>query len=151
VTADIARIAARVLLVDAVGRVLLFRGFDPHNPEIRYWITAGGGVEPGESPAEAASRELFEETGLRLGPDEFAGPVHRDVTRFPFAGDWYRQEQDFFVARIDSWEVSTAGFNALEHSSVDAHRWWSVAELEATGETVYPTDLAQIVRAVLEG
>jgi 8-oxo-dGTP pyrophosphatase MutT (NUDIX family) len=30
------------------------------------WTTPGGGREPDEAPAEAAARELFEETGLSL-------------------------------------------------------------------------------------
>jgi 8-oxo-dGTP pyrophosphatase MutT (NUDIX family) len=31
-----------------------------------YWHTIAGGIEPGESPEEAARRELAEETGLRV-------------------------------------------------------------------------------------
>lgn len=31
----------------------------------------GGGLNPGEAPAEAARREVFEEVGLALGPDAF--------------------------------------------------------------------------------
>lgn len=57
---------ASVLLVDQRGWVLL-QERDEHpvlDPE--KWGFVGGGVEPGESYAEAAVRELLEETGLAV-------------------------------------------------------------------------------------
>jgi 8-oxo-dGTP pyrophosphatase MutT (NUDIX family) len=42
------RRAARVILIDERGRVLLLRGSDPGRPEAgTWWFTPGGGVEPG--------------------------------------------------------------------------------------------------------
>jgi 8-oxo-dGTP pyrophosphatase MutT (NUDIX family) len=35
-----------------------------------YWSLVAGGVEPDETPREAAGRELLEETGLRAEPAE---------------------------------------------------------------------------------
>ena len=44
------RVAARVLVVDRDGAVLLLRGGDPHRPEAgTWWFTPGGGVDDGES------------------------------------------------------------------------------------------------------
>ncbi|WP_341719551.1 NUDIX domain-containing protein [Micromonospora sp. FIMYZ51] len=146
------RRAARVLLVDAAGRLLLFRGFDPARPEGgRWWFTPGGGLDPGETYAECAARELAEETGLRLTVAELGEPVHADVTEFSFAGVSYRQEQQFFLVRVASHEVDTAGFSEVERGSVDGHRWWSAQELATTGERCYPSDLAAVLADALTG
>ena len=71
-----------MVLVSTDGRVLLFRGGDPGRPERgTWWVTPGGGTDPGESTAEAARRELLEETGLDVAT-EALGAV-RDETTFP--------------------------------------------------------------------
>ena len=46
------------VVVYRAGRVLLVRDVDPE------FSMPGGGIEPGESPAVAAERELLEETSL---------------------------------------------------------------------------------------
>lgn len=148
----IARTAARVLLVDPVDRVLLFRGHDPAGTDPRsYWFTVGGGLEPGESPAEGACRETFEETGVRLAPADLVGPLWHEVTDFPFDAMTIRQSQDFFLARCAAAEVDTSGFCETEIRSVEAHRWWTLEELASTEEEVYPVDLADRLRALLTG
>lgn len=138
-----------MLLVDASGRVLLFVGFDPARPDHRYWFTPGGGLAPGESPAAGAARELAEETGLLLDPAELGAPVHAETIEFPFNGVWYRQEQEFFVVRVPTWQVDTAGFDEIERASVTGHHWWSAAELADTAERCYPVDLAALLTRVL--
>ncbi len=42
----------------------------------RGWDVPGGHVEPGESPEETARREVYEETGARLGPLHLLGNQH---------------------------------------------------------------------------
>jgi len=48
-----------VAVRDQAGRVLLAR-----HSEGGAWVLPGGAIEPGESPADAAVREAWEETGL---------------------------------------------------------------------------------------
>jgi ADP-ribose pyrophosphatase YjhB (NUDIX family) len=145
----IPRRAARVMLVDAADRVLLFRGFDPARPSHRYWFTVGGGLGAGEPAAEGAARELAEETGLALAPDRLGTPVWREVTEFPFDGRRYRQEQVFYLVRVPAWEVDTTGFDDVERGSIDGHRWWTIEELETTSERYYPPDLPGLLRRLV--
>lgn len=57
-------VAASALLRDELGRVLLIRRV--REPARNLWSLPGGRVLPRESPREAASREVFEETGLTV-------------------------------------------------------------------------------------
>ena len=72
-----------VLVRDAIGRVLLVRQNYGH----RFFGLPGGKIEDGESPGEAAVRELFEETGLRAG-SVVPHSVHELV--YPGTGGRYR-------------------------------------------------------------
>jgi len=55
---------AGAVVRDDAGRLLLVRRGRP--PSAGMWSVPGGRVEPGETPAEAAAREVREETGLQV-------------------------------------------------------------------------------------
>jgi 8-oxo-dGTP pyrophosphatase MutT (NUDIX family) len=59
-----------VLIWDGDGRLLLVRQSDPE-----IWSTPGGTIEPRETPADAAVREAWEETGLRVRLTRLVGVV----------------------------------------------------------------------------
>jgi 8-oxo-dGTP pyrophosphatase MutT (NUDIX family) len=142
------RRAGRVLVLDAAGRVLLLHGFDPAEPDRPYWFTVGGGARPHESLADAAVRELREETGLRAEPADLGEPVWHEVAEFSFDGTRYRQEQDFFVLRVGAPDVSAEGLDDEEAAVIDDHRWWAPAELEVTAERYYPLELPRLLRSL---
>jgi 8-oxo-dGTP pyrophosphatase MutT (NUDIX family) len=141
----IGRRAGRVLLVDADNRVLLLRGFNPAAPAELFWFTIGGGIDPGESAAEAAARELLEEAGLAVDPADLGEPVWHRIAEFSFDGRRYRQEEDYFLLRTEAFEVSLAGLDAVEQEIVVGYRWWGAADLEA-GEAFFPAELPRLLR-----
>ena len=59
-------VAGIVFLFDKEGRVLLQKRADDHT-----WCVPGGAMELGETPEEAARREMFEESGLLPAELEF--------------------------------------------------------------------------------
>ncbi len=145
------RVGARVLVVDAAERVLLLHGRDPADLGAgSWWFTPGGGVDPGETVAQAARRELAEETGLVV-PD-VGRPVWVRTAEFGFLGRQYRQRETFFLLRVQTHLVETAGWTQIERDSVDTYRWWSPEELATTEEVVHPRTLAvELHRLLAEG
>jgi 8-oxo-dGTP diphosphatase len=63
---DIDRRIAVVALFDDHGRLLMQHRDDKAPVSPNKWCCPGGGIEPGETAEEAAHRELWEETGLRV-------------------------------------------------------------------------------------
>ncbi len=105
----IVRPTARLVVLDTDGRVLLFKIEDPTVTDPRdplgaaqprtFWVTPGGGVEAGESLADALHRELAEEVGIDdelplEGPVAIADSIApersfaaKHVVHIVFAGD----------------------------------------------------------------
>lgn len=84
----------QVTLVDPRGRVLM-QERDEHAPVWPdMWCFPGGGLEDGEAPAAGAVRELAEETGVVVPPEELT-----DLGRFELATDRGTFLFHAFVAR----------------------------------------------------
>jgi 8-oxo-dGTP pyrophosphatase MutT (NUDIX family) len=137
------RQAARVLLLDRAGRVLLVSHLPGDGR--RVWTAPGGGLRPDEAHQDAARRELVEELGLDLEP----GPwVWRRRVTFAFHGVWIDQDERWFLARAE-FDPTTA---PLEDHGTDEARWWRLDELAATDEILAPGELpAHLARLLDDG
>jgi 8-oxo-dGTP pyrophosphatase MutT (NUDIX family) len=143
------RKVARVLLFDDQDRLLLFHVRDPADPTgDPWWYPPGGGMDPGESPEQAARRELFEETGIENAE---IGPVvlERRGVRFRFGGRDFEQHEWHVLGRLLDGGGIAGGGDDLEAEAVAAHRWWTLAELATSPELVYPSGLAATVERLL--
>lgn len=134
------RPAARVVCLDRDGRVLLLHWYDRVEDE-DLWEPPGGGIDPGETPLEAARRELTEETGL---PGTAVADHWVEVERdFRWLGVHYRKTERFYLARFDAARppVAPAALTGEERDAYLGHLW--AAELPARVE---PPALARVIR-----
>jgi 8-oxo-dGTP pyrophosphatase MutT (NUDIX family) len=140
------RPSSRLLILDEEHRLLLFRFEHKRGPLAgqAFWATPGGGVDMGESFEEAACREMFEETGLRI--DDPGRQVARREASFQLpTGEMVTADERFFLIRIHDFEVSAENWTELEHEVMSAHRWWSHVELKSATDQIWPEDLAEML------
>lgn len=118
------------------GRVLLIK-----HRRLGTWLPVGGELNPGETPLEAARRELFEETGLE---GQFLGQLGVEGTPPGFIG--YEEHEAgskglhmnfVFVADVASDVI-------VPNEEFDEHRW-----LQDAGEVECPPNVRQLASLAL--
>jgi ADP-ribose pyrophosphatase YjhB (NUDIX family) len=116
-------------LVIQNGKVLLVkRGIEPYKG---CWDIPGGFMEPHETPEQAATRELLEETGLAIASLEYLVALPDIYGPAPADGE----EPDF---TLNIYFVASVAGGTLKPSddAVEAH-WFAVDELPADDQIAF--------------
>ena len=112
------------VLLDDDGRVLLHQRTDDGR-----WCTPGGILEPGEQPAQAVVREVWEETGVKAEVERLVSVVSAEPFTYP-NGDRVQMLDLAFRCRAVSGSPGPVG-----DESLDA-RWFAPDELPEMPERV---------------
>lgn len=118
-------------------------------PDRSFWCTIGGGIEPTETPEQAALREVKEEIGysgasLELGPTIWQGEHQLERN-----GVLMLHQEQFILARTRRQQLSTTGMTDEEKTVVKAFRWWSLSELKSSSEFIVPPSMVRHLEAVI--
>lgn len=111
------------------------RVFVGRRPRIDAWQMPQGGIDKGETPVEAACRELKEEVGtsrallLRESAAWISYDVPSDITRRLWQNRWRGQTQKWFALAFTGRD-SDIDLTAHE-PEFDAWKWVSASELPA--------------------
>ncbi|WP_457278983.1 NUDIX hydrolase [Polaromonas sp. P5_D5] len=141
------RLSSRLLVLNRAKSLLLFR-FAHKTGALKgkdYWATPGGGLEPGETFAEAAVRELKEETGI------FVADVGDSISQREFIlrladGEEVIADERFFVVTVEDHQtVLRDHWTAEEVEVIKEHKWWNALELRLTSDIVWPDDIPEML------
>jgi 8-oxo-dGTP diphosphatase len=140
------RSAARLIVIDEGGRVLLFRHVVGHDKE--FWATPGGGLEPGETAEQAARREAAEELGAREVELAQLWTGHSELL---FARQRISQTETFFQVLGHPAILGPEVAETHRREGIVEVRWWSVEEIDRAEEPLFPVDLGDRVRQHVRG
>ena len=146
------RISSKLVLLDPQGRVLLLDCVDPAAPHVRWQELPGGGVEPGEDGAQAAVREVLEETGVVVPPEAVGPLLWTQVARFSWRGERHVALHEGRVARLaQAPVVAGTALTGPEVGTILGQRWWTQEEVAAHDGRFFPRSLPALLPRLLDG
>ncbi|MGD7788550.1 NUDIX hydrolase [Propionibacteriaceae bacterium Y1700] len=136
------RTASRVLVISSdTDEVLLLADSDPGLPGLSWWVTPGGGIDPGETEQQAAVRELHEETGCQVTEADLIGPFARRRVSHGYSDQILIQTEAFYAVRVPRFEIDISLHTPDELVTLTGSRWWGHDELRHADAWIWPSDL----------
>lgn len=135
------RDGARVVVV-AGDEVLLQADTDPGIRGSGWWVTPGGGVDPGEESLQAAVRSLREETGLDVVPADLRGPIASRVVTHGYSDRILIQNEIFYRVEVEPFIPDPAALTQGETERLTAQRWFPI---DALPSPLWPAELGQLL------
>ncbi|MEL4359412.1 MULTISPECIES: NUDIX hydrolase [unclassified Luteococcus] len=137
------RRGARVLVREGE-HVLLMSDSDPGVPGSSWWVLPGGGLDGDEPTRVAAARELAEETGYVVDPEELRGPIARRVATHGYSDRILVQDEEIFLLDARRFDVDTSAFTAAEQTRMGGWGWFGPSELAEL--EIWPAETAELAR-----
>lgn len=148
------RNAVRLVVLDDRDRVLLLHTRDLGKPEFgTAWELPGGGMEPGETYADAAVRELREETGIEIERATVEPPTWRRDVSYTYRGARRLQHEIVVAVRLRRAAPAISGAHGVDFEGDDhfEFKWWSADEIAASSARFYPRSLPSLLPRFLAG
>ena len=126
-----------VMLLNAQGLVWIGRRFEKQNDDgtAKWWQMPQGGIDEGEEPAPAATRELYEETGVKSAdiiaesPDWYKYELPAHLIGKSWGGKYRGQTQKWFALRFKGLDSEINLKPPGHKQEFDEWRWAKMDEM----------------------
>lgn len=151
------RNSVKIILLNSKNELLLLSTDDKSikNKDGRYngkfWQLVGGKIEEGETPIEAAKRELFEETGLSEEDVTFGDVVWKGELDLNMKGSMTHINQCFIYAKTNKENVTLKNLTDEEKSVIKSLEWLSLEKIRNSDDIIYPVVLPEYLPNIIIG
>lgn len=115
----------------------------------KFWQMIGGKIEEGEDIKSAATRELFEETGLKPDDIEFGNIVWKGELTLIMSGVETLIRQQFITAKTNVTDVTLKNLTPEEKPVAKSLKWFSTDDIKNSKEIIYPVGLDEYLSELL--